>query len=130
MRTFTSTACFYRDRFFSSITDDTRELEDGNYHGVKSEKHWMPWSPLGRNFQSDMGVLFRSTDGGLTLKRVDMGVQPKSTMFGLAFDERDPRRMYCATSGGEVFGSQDNGTTWNAYPLPEGATQVYALARA
>jgi hypothetical protein len=48
-------------------------------------------------------------------------------MFGLAFDERDPRRMYCATSGGEVFGSQDSGSTWNAYPLPEGATQAYAL---
>ena len=75
-----------------------------------------------------MGVLFRSTDGGLTLKRVDMGAQPKTTMFGLAFDQRNPRRMNCCTSGGEVFGSQDSGRTWNTYPLPEAATQVYALA--
>jgi photosystem II stability/assembly factor-like uncharacterized protein len=75
-----------------------------------------------------MGALFRSTDGGLTWKRVDMGAQPKTTIFGLAFDERNPKRMYCSTSGGEVFGSQDSGTTWSTYSLPEGATQVYALA--
>lgn len=85
------------------------------------------WVAAGANF-SDRGVLFRSSDGGLTWNRVDMGVQPKTTMFGLAFDQREPSRMYCATSGGEVFGSHDNGTSWNAYPLPEGATQAYALA--
>ena len=86
------------------------------------------WVAAGANFQSDVGVLFRSTDGGLTWKRADLGVQPKSTMFGVAFDERQPQRMYCATSGGEVFASQDAGKTWGAYPLPEGATQIYALA--
>jgi photosystem II stability/assembly factor-like uncharacterized protein len=57
-----------------------------------------------------------------------MGVQPKSTMFAIAFDERQPRRVYCASSGGEVFASQDGGQTWSAHPLPEGAAQVYALA--
>ena len=86
------------------------------------------WVSAGANFQGDMGALFRSTDGGSTWKRVDMGAQPKTTMFGLAFDERNPKRMYCSTSGGEVFGSQDSGTTWSTYSLPEGATQVYALA--
>jgi photosystem II stability/assembly factor-like uncharacterized protein len=86
------------------------------------------WVSAGANFQGDMGALFRSTDGGLTWKRVDMGAQPKTTIFGLAFDERNPKRMYCSTSGGEVFGSQDSGTTWSTYSLPEGATQVYSLA--
>jgi photosystem II stability/assembly factor-like uncharacterized protein len=86
------------------------------------------WVAAGANFQSDMGVLFRSADGGLTWKRVDMGVQPKTTMFGIAFDKRHPRHMYAAASGGEVFASQDGGQTWSARPLPEEATQVYALA--
>jgi photosystem II stability/assembly factor-like uncharacterized protein len=86
------------------------------------------WMAAGANFQSDMGVLFHSTDGGLTWKRVDLGVQPKTTMFAIAFDERAPKRMYCASNGGEVFGSHDGGQTWSAHPLPEGATQVYALA--
>jgi photosystem II stability/assembly factor-like uncharacterized protein len=86
------------------------------------------WVAAGANFNDGGGVLFRSSDGGLTWNRVDMGVQPRTTMFGLAFDQREPSRMYCATRGGEVFGSHDNGTSWKAYPLPEGATQAYALA--
>jgi photosystem II stability/assembly factor-like uncharacterized protein len=86
------------------------------------------WMAAGANFQSDMGVLFHSTDGGLTWKRADLGVQPKTTLFAIAFDERAPKRMYCASNGGEVFGSHDGGQTWSVHPLPEGATQVYALA--
>jgi len=86
------------------------------------------WVAAGPNFQSDAGVLFRSTDGGLTWARVDMGVQPKTTMFAIAFDERQPRRMYCATSGGEVFTSEDGGQSWAGRHLPAGATQVYAMA--
>lgn len=86
------------------------------------------WVAAGPNFQSDAGTLFRSKDGGMNWEQVDLGFQPTSTMFCIAFDERRPTRMYCATSGGEVWGSQDGGQTWRAHHLPEGATQVYALA--
>ena len=82
----------------------------------------------GPDFRSDLGVLLRSTNGGTSWKRVDMGLQPGHTMFKLAFDERQPSHMYCATNGGEVFGSTDGGETWETHPLPEGATQIYALA--
>src|SRR2546428_104310 len=58
------------------------------------------WVAAGSNFQSDVGVLFRSKDGGSSWTRVDMGVKPKTTMFSIAFDERQPKRMYCATTGG------------------------------
>jgi hypothetical protein len=86
------------------------------------------WVAGGAGFQSDVGVLFRSKDGGASFTRMDMGVKPKSTMFTIAFDERQPKRMYCATSGGEVFASQDGGESWGERPLPAGATQVYAMA--
>jgi photosystem II stability/assembly factor-like uncharacterized protein len=85
------------------------------------------WVAAGANFQSDVGVLFRSNDGGASWARVDMGVKPRSTVFALAFDARQPRRMYCATSGGEVFASEDGGLGWTERPLPDGATQVYAM---
>jgi len=35
--------------------------------------------------------------------------------------------MYCATTGGEVFASEDSGKSWAERHLPEGATQVYAM---
>jgi photosystem II stability/assembly factor-like uncharacterized protein len=85
------------------------------------------WVAGGANFQSEVGALFRSKDGGTSWAKVEMGVKPRTTMFSLAFDARQPKRMYCATSGGEVFGSEDGGQNWAARPLPEGATQVYAM---
>jgi photosystem II stability/assembly factor-like uncharacterized protein len=85
------------------------------------------WLAAGAGFQSDVGVLFRSKDGGSSWTRVDMGVKPRTTMFTVAFDERQPKRMHCATSGGEVFASQDGGESWTERPLPAGATQVYAM---
>src|SRR3989441_10508293 len=86
------------------------------------------WVAAGANFQSDLGALFRSKDGGASWSRVDMGVKPRSTVFAMAFDKRRPSRMYCATTGGEVFASEDGGQSWGERPLPEDATQVYALA--
>jgi photosystem II stability/assembly factor-like uncharacterized protein len=86
------------------------------------------WVAAGANFQSDLGVLYRSKDGGVNWERVDMGVVPKTTLFALAFDERHPNTMYCASSGGEVFGSHDGGESWSACHLPAGASQVYAMA--
>jgi photosystem II stability/assembly factor-like uncharacterized protein len=86
------------------------------------------WVAAGPAFRGDRGVLFRSVDGGVNWEQADLGVQPRSTMFGVAFDQMQPSRMYCTTNGGEVFGSLDGGQTWKSYPLPEGASQVYSLA--
>ena len=58
---------------------------------------------------------------------MDMGLKPRTTMFSIVFDERQPKRMYCASSGGEVFASEDGGESWIERPLPAGATQVYAM---
>ena len=86
------------------------------------------WVSAGANFMSDLGALFCSRDGGMNWDRIDIGAQPKSTLFGLAFDAHNPSTMYCATMGGEVWGSHDKGDNWSAYPLPEGADQVYCMA--
>ena len=59
----------------------------------------------------------------------DMGVQPPHTMFKLAFEERQPSRMPCATNGGEVCCSLDGGDTWIGRPSQPGGTQTYALER-
>jgi len=87
------------------------------------------WVAAGGGFQSDVGVLLRSSDGGDSWTRVDMGLQPPHTMFALAFDERRPAHMSCATNGGEVYSSRDGGEAWTTHPRPPGGTQVYALAR-
>ena len=87
------------------------------------------WMAAGGDFQSDVGVLLHSRDGGDEWARVDMGVSPADTMFALAFDEHDPSCIACATNGGEVFSSNDDGKSWTAQPRLSGGTQIYALAR-
>jgi photosystem II stability/assembly factor-like uncharacterized protein len=87
------------------------------------------WVAAGGGFQSEIGVLLHSPDGGESWRRVEMGLQPPHTMFVLAFDERRPSSIACATNGGEVYDSRDGGVSWRALPPPPGGTQIYALAR-
>ncbi len=89
------------------------------------------WVVGGGNFQSDLGLLLASRDGGDTWRRVDMGMRPDNTLFTLAFDERRPAKMAAATNGGQVFASVDGGDSWDELPsLPGPGHQIYALARA
>ena len=85
------------------------------------------WVSAGADFKSDTGVLLYSRDGGDSWDRVEMGLEPGCTMFKLAFDERHPRRMACATNGGAVFASDDAGETWRTLPTLD--RQIYALTR-
>src|SRR5205823_5328988 len=85
-------------------------------------------STAGGGFQSEIGALLHSRDGGDSWARVETGFEAPHTMFALAFDERQPSRMSCATNGGEVYTSLDAGETWTVQPPPPGGTQVYALA--
>ena len=87
------------------------------------------WVAAGGSFQSEVGTLLHSRDGGDSWSRVEMGLSPPHTMFALAFDERRPERMSCATNGGEVYTSLDGGESWITHKPPPGGTQVYALAR-
>ncbi len=87
------------------------------------------WVAAGGGFQSDVGVLLHSPDGGDSWSRAEIGQPVPHTMFALAFDERQPARMSAATNGGEVYSSQDGGETWAAHKPPPSGKQVYALAR-
>jgi photosystem II stability/assembly factor-like uncharacterized protein len=82
----------------------------------------------GADFAGDEGVLLLSRDRGGMWSRIDLGAKPRSTVFGVGVDPREPARLYCVTRGGEFFASCDRGVTWRAHPLPAGATPVYALA--
>lgn len=82
-------------------------------------------SPAAR---SEAGSLYRSQDLGHTWQRFDHDVTAHSTMMAVALHPRDAKQVYCATRGGQVFGTQDGGTTWHETPLPKGLQDVYALA--
>jgi len=82
-------------------------------------------SPAAR---SEDGSLYRSRDLGQSWQRFDHGVAARSTMMALALHGRDRDQVYCTTRHGQVFGTQDGGRSWREHPLPDGVTDVYALA--
>jgi len=82
-------------------------------------------SPAAR---SEDGSLYRSDDLGRSWRRVDHGVKARSTMMAMALHGKDPDQVYCATRGGQVFGTQDGARTWHEYPLPQGTDDVYTVA--
>jgi photosystem II stability/assembly factor-like uncharacterized protein len=82
-------------------------------------------SPAAR---SEDGSLYTSEDLGRTWRRLDHGVKARSTMMTMALHAQDPAQIYCATRGGQVFGTRDGGRTWSEYPLPEGVADVYTVA--
>ena len=82
-------------------------------------------SPAAR---SEDGSLYKSDDLGRSWRRLDHGVKARSTMMAMGLHAKDPAQVFCATRGGQVFGTQDGGATWREYPLPDGVADVYAVA--
>jgi photosystem II stability/assembly factor-like uncharacterized protein len=82
-------------------------------------------SPAAR---SEDGSLYRSDDLGETWTRFDRGVKAESTMMAVALHPRDADQVYCVSRTGQVFGTQDGGRSWREDRLPDGVSDVYALA--
>ena len=82
----------------------------------------------GPEFRGTPGTLFRSQDGGDSWNQVNMGMSLNTTIFGFAISSEDPLQMYAATREGQVVGSHDGGQTWQDCSLPEGISEVNALA--
>lgn len=82
-------------------------------------------SPASR---STDGSLYRSADAGESWRRFDHGVKAEATMMAAAVSAHDPARAYCVSRCGQVFGTEDNGTTWSEYRLPGNVQDVYTVA--
>ena len=82
-------------------------------------------SPAAR---SKDGSLYRSRDLGESWTRFDHCVTTGSTMMAVALHRRDADQVYAVSRGGQVFGTQDGGRTWEEHRLPDGVPDVYAIA--
>ncbi len=74
------------------------------------------------------GTVWRSTDLGRNWARFDTPTQAESTMMAVAPSPSDRAVVYAAARKGQVFGTQDEGATWQNVPLPPGCSAVMALA--
>lgn len=58
-------------------------------------------------------ALYRSDDAGQTWETVGQGL-PDGGIAALALDPRQPQWLYVAADEGELYTSEDGGTTWRA----------------
>jgi photosystem II stability/assembly factor-like uncharacterized protein len=77
-------------------------------------------------FSAD-GSLYRSNDLGQTWTRIDHGIAVDSTVMGLASDPNNSAVLYSVGRTGQVLGTQDNGSTWHDYTLPDDVGYVYEV---
>ena len=82
-------------------------------------------SPASRSHD---GSLYRSDDVGQSWRRYDHGVKANATMMAAAVHPKNPARVYCVSRCGQVFGTEDDGSSWREYRLPENVQDVYAVA--
>jgi photosystem II stability/assembly factor-like uncharacterized protein len=83
---------------------------------------------VGLNFGSEQGGVVRTRDLGETWKRIDHGIEPNSTTFGVAVNRARPEQIYFCTRRGQVFGTHDDGATWQQHDLPASAGNVISVA--
>ena len=74
------------------------------------------------------GSLYRSDDSGNSWRRYDHDVTAHATMMSVDQHRHDPARVYCVSRCGEVFGTEDDGTSWSTYKLPQDVEDVYTVA--
>jgi photosystem II stability/assembly factor-like uncharacterized protein len=86
------------------------------------------YAALSPAFRSADGAIYKSEDVGKSWKRLDHGVKAEATMMGIAVNPRDAWQVYGLTKAGQVFGTQDGGTSWVERRLPDGVGDCYAIA--
>ena len=86
------------------------------------------YAGVGASVWGEDGALMRTRDMGKVWERVDSGVHPNSTVRCVSLSPRQASMIYCCTRYGQVFGSHDGGDSWQEHPLPDGVTELRAVA--
>lgn len=83
---------------------------------------------VGLNFGSEQGGVMRSTDLGETWERIDKGITPHSTTFGVGINRQSTDQLCFCTRRGQVFSTDDSGANWQEHILPESVSNVISVA--
>jgi hypothetical protein len=72
--------------------------------------------------------LFRLRPDAAEWEAVAGGLRDNVEVRCIAQHPTDPASLYGVTRMGQVIGTVDNGVTWQDFPLPDGVSDVYAVA--
>jgi photosystem II stability/assembly factor-like uncharacterized protein len=93
-----------------------------------------PWDPMtlyacvADSSRGMAGRVYRSQDLGRNWSQFDHSIDVQSTMMAVAVPLRDRDEVHCVTRRGQTFSTLDGGSSWQEYPLPQGAGSAVAVA--
>jgi photosystem II stability/assembly factor-like uncharacterized protein len=93
---------------------------------VSAEDPRAVWVGAGNGPPGNQGGLFRTRDLGATWERLPLPQVTNSTVWNLAFNQAEPRRVYVSSVSGQLYRSLDGGDSWTKLPMEFG--EVRALA--
>ncbi|MBI3327689.1 MAG: hypothetical protein HYZ81_13440 [Nitrospinae bacterium] len=85
---------------------------------VAPHNHEVLYAAAGMAPFGEDGALYRSTDLGETWSRFDSGSIPRSTVWTIAVNPIQPRRIFAGTLQGHVLRTFDEGRVWEEHTTP------------
>ena len=93
---------------------------------VSAEDPHTVWVGAGNGPPGSQGGLFRTRDRGATWERLGLPQVTNSTVWSIAFNPADPKRVYVSSVSGQLYRTLDGGDSWTKLPMEFG--EVRALA--
>ena len=93
---------------------------------VSAEDPRAVWVGAGNGPPGNQGGLFRTVDAGNSWERLALPQVTNSTVWNLAFNGANPRRVYVSSVSGQLYRTLDGGDSWTKLPMEFG--EVRALA--
>jgi photosystem II stability/assembly factor-like uncharacterized protein len=94
--------------------------------GVPSDDPQAVWVGTGNGPPGNAGALYRTGDLGDSWERLGLPETSNSTIWNIAFNASDPRRVYVTSISGRVYRTLDGGDAWTKLPMEFG--EIRALA--
>jgi photosystem II stability/assembly factor-like uncharacterized protein len=86
------------------------------------------WVGAGNGPPGNQGGLYRTRDLGGTWERLALPQVTNSTVWSIAFNAADPRRVYAASVSGQLYRTVDGGDCWSRLPMEFGEVRALAWA--
>ena len=93
---------------------------------VKPDDPRVLFAGCGETTTGETGHVLRSDDGGDTWRILPLPIRPNTTVWGLATHRAEPDRIVAWTLFGEVYASEDAGSSWRKIPREFGEIRTAA----
>ena len=136
--------CHWQGRLFATTNHGLHTSDDGaetwvrhsldlpgnqylrSIHPMRSDPNIM-FLGGGDGPPGSIGYLLRSVDAGISWTRVDLPIEPQSTIYAITSTASHTSLLFAMSNLGQIYRSEDKGLSWCAMPRRIGAIRSLAM---